>query len=147
MSNLTRNRSKLKLTGFTLVELTIVMIIVTLLLSMVGPLAIEQVEKVQVKNEYKTFQRLIKNLSNKAYLTGDSFVLLLTGNKLSIKKAHSDKQILIEYKYLVFKSANLTINTKGYIDPDRLDIYLNNREVHESFSKSINSEFDLSEDK
>lgn len=147
MSNLTRNRSISKLTGFTLVELTIVMIIVTLLLSMVGPLAIEQVEKVQVKNEYKTFQRLIKNLSNKAYLTGDSFVLLLTGNKLSIKKAHSDKQILIEYKYLVFKSANLTINTKGYIDPDRLDIYLNNREVHESFSKSINSEFDLSEDK
>jgi prepilin-type N-terminal cleavage/methylation domain-containing protein len=68
--------------GFTLIELMIVMAIVSLLLGLVGPLAINNLEKANAKQELLTIKNWLTKISYRAFHTGKEHIL-----KLSVKKA------------------------------------------------------------
>ena len=104
--------------GFTLIELMIVMSIVALLIAIVGPLAIKSLEKAQAKQELLTLKIWLKQISYRAYIGGQNLQLSLSGKRVQLKT--SDGENLIkqeEFDYLFFQPQQLSFNNRGFVTP------------------------------
>jgi prepilin-type N-terminal cleavage/methylation domain-containing protein len=120
--------------GFTLIELMVVMAIVALLMSMVGPLAINAVDKANARQEMLTMKNWLRKISYRAFATGNSYQLKLSGNKVELFLISSDttsnineeitdesnKQIPVisrTFAALFFQPQALTYNANGFVSP------------------------------
>ncbi|NQZ82656.1 MAG: type II secretion system protein [Colwellia sp.] len=63
--------------GFTLIELMIVMSIIALVMSLVGPMTIQGYEKIQAKEEQMTLQNWMKGNSYRSFATSKPGVITL----------------------------------------------------------------------
>lgn len=102
--------------GFTLIELMIVMSIVALLMGMVGPLAINSLEKAQAKEEMLSMKNWLRKISYRAFNTGQVYKVKLSGKKITL--LNNDQSIIIEkdFESLFFQPQELTYNAKGFVD-------------------------------
>jgi prepilin-type N-terminal cleavage/methylation domain-containing protein len=102
--------------GFTLVELMIVMAIVALLLTLVGPLAINNLEKAQAKQEMLSVKNWLRKLSYQSFLTGKKIKLKVEGKQMELELANENAS----YKnldVLSFELQKFTFNESGYVHP------------------------------
>lgn len=140
-----------KKSGFTLIELMIVMSIVALLMSMVGPLAINSLEKAQAKQEMLSFKNWLKKISARSFNTGQHHRVEIEGNRVSVYLDGDEQPIQSNtFQTLFMKPQTLHYNNKGFVDLDSLSVtyrgelltielwrWINNEEKSEGFlSKS-----------
>jgi prepilin-type N-terminal cleavage/methylation domain-containing protein len=103
-------------TGFTLVELLVVMTIVGLLLSMVGPLAISSLEKAQAKQELLSIKHWLSKLSARSYYSATEHYLVFNGHGVNLFLMNKNEPIIKQkFKYLFFQPQQLFFNSKGMI--------------------------------
>lgn len=117
--------------GFTLIELMIVLSIVALLMGLVGPLVIGNIEKAQAKQELLTAKQWFIKISHRAFSSGQTLYVELAGKKVTLfaKDNQKKKQILHREKmeYIFFKSQILTYSAKGFVSPDTIEgVYRDN---------------------
>ncbi|ATC93390.1 prepilin-type N-terminal cleavage/methylation domain-containing protein [Pseudoalteromonas tunicata] len=110
--------------GFTLIELMIVMGVVALLMGLVGPLTMQQLDKNESHAELLTLKREFSYLSKVAYITGQSFQINIDGKQLEIINLNNGKvESVKEYKQLFFDKKRVVINKSGFTND--IDIVVN----------------------
>tara|TARA_R110000850_G_scaffold12778_4_gene42397 strand:- start:196 stop:648 length:453 start_codon:yes stop_codon:yes gene_type:complete len=111
--------------GFTLIELMIVMSIVALLMAMVGPLAINSLEKAQAKQEMLTLKNWLRKVSYQSYSTGQNLIVKLEGKTVALYSQPSKTYPLAaleKYTFdsLFFQPQQLNYSRKGFVVPDKI---------------------------
>lgn len=99
--------------AFTLLELLVVMSIVGLSLSLVGPLVLEQVDKTKANAEVKQLEQYIDMTLAGAYLAGQPIVLQFNGRQL-LRQQHGVAE-QVTFDYLFFQPQQLKINANGQL--------------------------------
>jgi prepilin-type N-terminal cleavage/methylation domain-containing protein len=110
--------------GFTLIELMIVMSVVALLMGMVGPLAINSLEKAEAKQEMLTMKNWFRKVSYRAFSTQQAHILKLSGKKVELflnnTQFNDQGQTPIlskTLKSLFFQPQELIYSAKGFVSP------------------------------
>lgn len=126
--------------GVTLIELLVVISIMMTMLTLVAPVSINTLNKVEAQNEYLSFLSQIKKLSARAFLESRQFTLVLEGNKIQVYQAEdsfyasntnsNETSTLIvdeRYDYLNFPISRVTFNKVGM--PDTAQITLEQKNI------------------
>lgn len=102
------------------------MSIVTLLMSLVGPLVLNQVEKTRVRVEVLELNSWLAGLPKQAIMLGSPLSLSFNGKQVAVK---TGTQILSEksFSYLFFKPADITYSRKGLTPNVSLDYQVGNK--------------------
>lgn len=108
-----------KMPGFTLVELLIVMLIISLGVSLVGGFSIDSYSKFQVTAEQKQLSQAIRKLKRDAFSMEQKITLRFSDNNLMIEMPGiSTSQV--QFVYLDFPEQRLQISKLGLIEPKQL---------------------------
>ncbi|MGL1957063.1 MAG: type II secretion system GspH family protein [Colwellia sp.] len=138
--------------GFTLIELMVVMAIVALLMTMVGPLAINTVEKANAKQEMLTMKNWLKKISYRAFATGNKYQLILSGQKVELylaeqnvgqdDKGNHQSPPLITHSFgtLSFQPQVLNYNAKGFVTPAQMQGTYRNKTLQLNLKQWVNGE-------
>lgn len=121
-----RRRQRQFTRGFTLIELIIVMSIMTIVLSLVGPLTLRMLDRAQAQSELISLKNSVKKVSYIAFASATQHSFELEQNQISIYKSGLFKK-RAEFDYLTFPSQTITFNSRGYPSPETLDVKLLNR--------------------
>lgn len=109
--------------GFTLIELMVVMTIIALLTGLVGPLAINSLDKAQAKSEILTLKNRLRKISYRAYILQSSAEVTFKGKEITISYNGSDSQpITITNEVLFFNEQVLYFNNYGFVHPLKLNL-------------------------
>ena len=116
------------LRGFTLLELLIVMTIVGVLISFVGPLAIDSLSKAQARSELQSFSSWLKFQGEKAFVTGQSIELELDGNSVMlVNKVNSQATPVKQFEYLFLHPSHVEFNQNGVASVTEIEVGLGDR--------------------
>lgn len=127
--------------GFTLIEIMIVMSIVALLMGLVGPIAIQNLEKAEAKSELLSVNNWLKQVSYRAYISGQHLTLKLNGKKVQLFTTQSSKLIKQNtFEYLFFQPQVLEFNNKGFVSPTKIIGHYRNKPLELELKKWINNE-------
>lgn len=101
--------------GFTLIELLIVIAIVSLLMGLVGPLAVRNVEKAEAKVEAMTLNRWMEDLSYKAFLSERAIEVSFDGGLVQARyQDESDSFQSERFETVEFKQQRVVLNRNGF---------------------------------
>lgn len=150
-------------TGFTLIELMIVMAVVGLLMALVGPLTIKGYEKIQAKEEQLTLANWIRTNSYRSFAMGKEGTFELNNNTINfsfekIRKTDSvsplninkrgnieneteiKNEIIAQYsfEYISFEPQKFTVNVFGLIYPTEVKIHTRNKNLSIDLSEKVN---------
>jgi prepilin-type N-terminal cleavage/methylation domain-containing protein len=106
-----------KTRGFTLVELLVVIALMTLVLSLVGPLGQTQLDKSRATEEWIRFKNEVISNQKSAYLQGRPRVLELNGKIMTIKTAQVQPDRVVEFSQIFFEPQQISINAHGFSTP------------------------------
>ncbi len=106
--------------GFTLIELTIVILIVMMSAGLVAPLAFKELDKSNAKIEYLTVRNTIKTMTTQAFSRGISYKVTLANTLMTIESAKGTKEI--QFEFLQFPGVSFYINHNGFPSVDVLTI-------------------------
>lgn len=127
--------------GFTLIELMIVMSIVALLMGLVGPLAINSVEKAQAKQEMLTLKNWLRKISDKAFYSGKSHRIELKGKQvLLFMKGEENSIAQTSFDSLFFQPQEIHYNPNGFADLKILKGTHRNNLIELNLSTWLNNE-------
>ena len=113
--------------GFTLIEILLVVLLTSILVALVAPLGIEQVEKARAQSEWLTLDREMGRLSMDAFLRGD-FVTIYAAGKQLAWEFRGGKQGVIEFEHLFFSpQQQVTINPNGIADRAEIEVLQRDR--------------------
>lgn len=114
--------------GFTLIEILLVVLLMSVLITLVAPLGIKQVEKARAQSEWLTLNRELGRLSLDAFLRSD-FVTLVAAGKQLAWASDGGEQGVIEFEHLFFSpEQRLTINPNGIADPFEITVVQRERQ-------------------
>lgn len=113
--------------GFTLVELMIVMVIGAMLTALVGGLSVDNYRKYQLKGEELELISFLKQSSNKAFLYEQSLTVNTTDNQIILSKPDKKSVSNIQFAYLTLDSGTFSINRYGTFSQQNVTFYLNGR--------------------
>jgi prepilin-type N-terminal cleavage/methylation domain-containing protein len=170
--NITKYKAKLttKHSGFTIIELLVVMAIVVVLMGLVGPMTLNSIDKAEGKTEKITLENWLSKVSVKAFTTGNIYLIDLSAKNITLSELtvslgnsnliemdtndensvsnganHSIENIIQPlsikaFKYLSFPKQRFTLNNRGFIAPESLR-YQYNEEIYTiDLSTLINGE-------
>ena len=113
--------------GFTLVELLVVLTILGLLLGLVGPLAVERVEKAKSQEEWLVLERAVTGLAFRAFAEGRPVELTGEGAQLTWRMGEEERVLPFE-KLFFDPRQELRINRNGVASPASLSLRQAGRE-------------------
>jgi prepilin-type N-terminal cleavage/methylation domain-containing protein len=114
--------------GMTLVELLIVFSIVGLLVALVAPLTVRQMDKARGQEELLVLGRTIDTLGFRAFADGRSVTLIGRGNELTWQFAgESPRQLPMEQVFFD-REQKVSININGFADPEAMTVTFAGRE-------------------
>jgi len=128
--------------AFTLIELMIVMTIVALLMGMVGPLAINSLDRAQAKQEMLTVKNWLRKVSARAFSTGQAHVVKLSGKNVQLY-VKGDEQNLIEnktFESLFFQPQLVSYSKKGFVSTGIVEGTYRNRQLAINLKEWVNAE-------
>lgn len=108
--------------GFTLVELLIVLTIIGLTASLVAPLGAKQFDKARAQEEWLTLRRTVDGLAFRAYSLGRETELHAKGTSLEWTFTDGKKGRLNFKKVFFAPEQTISIDRNGYADRDRLEL-------------------------
>ncbi|MCS6191613.1 MULTISPECIES: pilus assembly FimT family protein [Shewanella] len=109
--------------GFTLIELLVILVIMGILLSLVGPLAVENVDKVTIKTEEKQFKNWLVKTSFSAFNRGVPLTITLHGHQVvAFTDIHSEQPDAVSampidsitFDGLFFQPQTFLLNKNGF---------------------------------
>ncbi|WP_448552114.1 pilus assembly FimT family protein [Thalassotalea montiporae] len=130
--------------GFTLIELIVVISIMAIALSLVGPLTIEFIAKAQAQSELVSLKNSLKKISFKAFSTATEHQVLFNNNVLSL---YTREQLVDSktFEHLHFDKQAIKFNGRGYPFPEVLNLdKLNKQESINLFRLVEGTEFEAS---
>ena len=119
--------------AFTLIELLITMSIAALLMALVGPLTMNQIDSSNARAEVEKIKDAIRSVSTKAFSSGNSIEVNVEDDVLSIR--FNELNTKVGFTYISFPSQTVFFNANGYPDKvvlsyqykdDRRDINIHN---------------------
>ncbi|CAM3839398.1 MULTISPECIES: prepilin-type N-terminal cleavage/methylation domain-containing protein [Pseudoalteromonas] len=114
--------------GFTMVELLVVLVLIGLLSSFVGPMVISQVEKTEAKIEAAQILKLFENASQTAFWLNERVLFRTEANNILVVREISGKQIVKkEFRVLRFKTGEIEIGATGDSSARSLNYYVNDQ--------------------
>lgn len=124
------------LKGFTLVEIMIVMVLLGLIMGLIGPMTINQLNKTKAKSELLTFKTKLTAISTKAALMSKPIQITLNGKEMIV--SHGEVKISQGFENLFFDPQILMINKNGYVFPDFVTAKYRDESLKLDLNKSIN---------
>jgi prepilin-type N-terminal cleavage/methylation domain-containing protein len=114
--------------GFSLVELLVVLTILGLLLGLVGPLAVDRVDKARSQEEWLVLNRTVTGLAFRAFAEGKTVEIRGEGAQLTWSIGGEDERV-VPFKHLFFDPRQeLRINRNGVASPAALEVRQAGRE-------------------
>ena len=110
----------MKLRGFTLVELLIVLAIVGTIISLVAPLGMRQLERTKAQEEWLVLERTLSGLAFNAFTQDAPITLEASGRQLSWTQFDQTKPSMIEFEQLSFDRQIIAFNANGLADQSEL---------------------------
>lgn len=103
--------------GFTLIEVLVVVLLASILITLVAPIGVEQVDKARAQTEFLELDRQIGRLSMDAFVRSDFVTLRAAGKQLTWQFEGGDRGT-IEFDQLFFDTEQqVVINPNGIADP------------------------------
>lgn len=113
--------------GFTLIELMIVLGLMGLVLTLVGPMLQHQVERAEASAEYIEASQFVNNSAKVAFLRNQKILIVFDGKALT---RQIDGQIEhIEFNHLFFPKQQLEFNSHGYSLTSGVKVVAGRREL------------------
>lgn len=115
--------------GFSLIELTVVIVLMASLAGLVAPLTYRQLEKSKAKTEYLVFRNTLKALCTKAFAQGLSYEIKMSANGFTTRSVLSQHDY--QFEYLNLPAQQFYINRNGYpsVDSIKVDMAGTQREL------------------
>lgn len=132
-----------RIAGVTLVELLIVMVLVGLLLSLVGPFTFNLIDSASARNEKMQLIRWVKSESFSSFSKENSKRFKLEGQSIYQQPSEPNTpnwETLKEFEYLFFEPQVLEFNTQGYPRPDTIDYRIQGAEEQLDLAKLFGSQ-------
>ena len=108
--------------GFTLIEVLVVMLLVSVLITLVAPVGAKQVEKARAQTEYLELDRQIGRLALDAFLRSDFVTLNAAGKQLAWEFEEGGRGS-VEFEQLFFGAEQrVVINPNGIANPQLLGL-------------------------
>lgn len=108
--------------GFTLMEILLVVLLTSVLVALVAPLGVEQVEKARAQSEWLTLEREIGRLSMDAFLRSEFVTLDAAGKQLAWQSDRGE-QGAIRFEQLFFPpQPKVRINPNGIADRAEIEV-------------------------
>lgn len=127
--------------GFTLIELMIVMAIVALLMGMVGPLAINSLEKAEAKQEMLSLKNWLKKISARAFYTGKIHRVELKGKQVTLFISNEEEPLTVnKFESLSFQPQNIMYNRKGFVNTNKVTGTYRGKPLELSLHQWVNKE-------
>lgn len=113
--------------GFTLVEILLVVLLMSVVIALVAPLGVTQVEKARAQTEWLTLDRAMDQLSLDAFIRGDFVAVVAAGKRLAWE-FEGGQRGNIEFEQLFFSpEQRLTINPNGIADRAEIEVLQRDR--------------------
>lgn len=113
--------------GFTLIEILLVVLLTSILITLVAPVGLVQVEKARAQTEYLELDRQVGRLAMDAFVRSDFVTLHATGKQLAWAFEAGDSGA-IEFEQLFFDPVQrVVINPNGIADPQVLELLQRDR--------------------
>ena len=113
--------------AFTLIEVLVVMLLVSMLITLVAPLGIEQVERARAQSEWLELDRQMSRLSLNAFLRGDFVTVHAAGKRLNWE-SQGGRRGAVEFEQLFFTpEQHVTINPNGIADRAEIEVLQRDR--------------------
>jgi prepilin-type N-terminal cleavage/methylation domain-containing protein len=106
--------------GFTLIEVLLVIVLASVLVTLVAPVGVEQVEKARAQTEFLELDRQVGRLALDAFLRGDFVTLHAAGRRLAWR-FDGGRRGAVEFEQLFFETEQqVIINPNGIADSRQL---------------------------
>ncbi len=113
--------------GFTLIEVLVVMLLVSVLITLVAPVGAKQVEKARAQTEFLELDRQIGRLAMDAFLRSDFVTLNAAGKELAWEFEAGGRGA-VEFEQLFFGTEQqVVINPNGIANPQLLELLQRDR--------------------
>jgi len=111
--------------GFTLIELLIVMLIMSISLSVVLPLTVEQVDKAKQRSERQLAVLFYQKAVQQAFFGSQTVKLKFLGKELSYGEGELRREL--RFKELSFREAELTLTVPGAVPAQKVEAAIDGR--------------------
>lgn len=108
--------------GFTLVEILLVLVLGAMLIGLVVPLGVTQVDRARAQSEWLTLEREIRGLAMQAFIRSDYLTLRAAGRELSWRSGRGDRGALTFEQLRFSPEQTITINPNGIADTSSLEV-------------------------
>lgn len=108
--------------GFTLVELLVVFTIVGLLVTLVAPLGIRQIDKARSQEEWLILQRTVEGLAFRAFAQGAEVDLEARGRELAWRAGDGPRRVLALKQLFFDPDQSVHIDAHGIAVPSELEV-------------------------
>ncbi len=106
--------------GFTLIEISVVMVLMMLLAGLIAPLTAREIDKSNARVEFLSFKNVLKEYSAKAFTRGTAFRIDLDGKTISI--FNSTEEVNHTFDYISFPQQSFLINGNGFPAVDEVTV-------------------------
>lgn len=100
--------------AFSLIELMVVIAIMSTLMAIVGPLAINSLEKADAKQEIITLKKWGDAISQRAFLSHQKMTLELKGRQATLLSGDNEVIQKKEFDVLFFQPQTITFSRNGF---------------------------------
>lgn len=111
--------------GFTLIELLIVMLIMSISLSVVLPLTVEQVDKAKQRSERQLAVLFYQKAVQQAFFGSQTVKLKFLGKELSYGEGELRREL--RFEQLSFREAELTLTVPGAVPAQKVEAAIDGR--------------------
>ena len=113
--------------GFTLVELLVVLTILGVMMAMVGPLAVDRLDKARAQEEWLVLDRTLRSLAFRAFADGRDVEIRAEGAQVTWRIAGADERALTLGHIFFDEPQVVRINTNGIAVPSSLALHQGRR--------------------
>lgn len=114
--------------GFTLIELMIVITIMTIALTLVGPSLFKVYDKSKVRSDLLSLKDSTQKIAYKAFINDRAIELKASGNTISF--FYQDEKLVINslsYDYIAFPEQSIVFSNFGFADTQELKVMVDSQ--------------------
>lgn len=108
--------------GFTLIEILLVLVLGTLLVGLVAPLGVNQVEKARAQSEWLTLEREVRELALQAFLKSDHVTVHAAGHELAWQSLYGEGGSMSFEQIYFAQEQTITFNPNGIADAPHIEV-------------------------
>jgi prepilin-type N-terminal cleavage/methylation domain-containing protein len=111
--------------GFTLIELMVVLAIISVAYSLVGPNLFNTYKKMQGQAELKEFKDTLNKISYKSFINAREVVLQLNDRSVKYRYIDEPKFITMTMEYVRFPKQEIIFSSAGFTNVSSFSIEIN----------------------